>query len=212
MKSYQETFNTWNKIAKIYEEKFLNFDLYNDTYDFMIDRIAKRDAKILDIACGPGNITKYLLSKNPLFQIKGIDIAENMIHLARKNNPKAEFEVMDCREVSKIMEKFDAITCGFCLPFLSQNDLSKLFNDCNHLLSNMGLIYLSFMDGDYQKSGFQSSANGDRVYFCFHNKKNVKRQLTINSFQVIEEFTKIYVDANKIKSEHNIIIAQKIRK
>lgn len=30
---YQETFETWNKIAGLYEEKFMDLDLYNQSYD-----------------------------------------------------------------------------------------------------------------------------------------------------------------------------------
>lgn len=29
---YLETYKTWNNIAQLYEDKFMNFELYNDTY------------------------------------------------------------------------------------------------------------------------------------------------------------------------------------
>ena len=95
MDNYKETFETWNKLASLYQDWFMDLDLYNDTYDFICNSITKENAKILDIGCGPGNITKYLLSKRPDFDIYGIDIAPNMIELAEKNNPAASFAVMD---------------------------------------------------------------------------------------------------------------------
>ena len=79
MKRNKETFETWNKIALLYQNKFMDFELYNETYDFICNSIIKEKAKILEIGCGPGNITKYLLSKRPDFNIYGIDIAPNMI-------------------------------------------------------------------------------------------------------------------------------------
>lgn len=30
---YKETFEIWNKVASLYQEKFMNLDLYNDSYD-----------------------------------------------------------------------------------------------------------------------------------------------------------------------------------
>jgi len=51
----------------------------NDTYDFICNSIDKPNAKLLEIGCGPGNITKYLIAKRPDFDIFGIDIAPNMI-------------------------------------------------------------------------------------------------------------------------------------
>jgi trans-aconitate methyltransferase len=95
MDRYKETFETWNKVASLYEDKFMDLDLYNDSYDFICNLITKDNAKLLEIGCGPGNITKYLLSKRPDFNIFGIDIAPNMIELAKKNNPAASFAMMD---------------------------------------------------------------------------------------------------------------------
>jgi 2-polyprenyl-3-methyl-5-hydroxy-6-metoxy-1,4-benzoquinol methylase len=89
MDRYKETFDTWNNIASIYQDKFMDLDVYNDTYDHICNAVTKPKAKLLDIGCGPGNITKYLLSKRPDFDIFGIDMAPNMIEFAKKNNPTA---------------------------------------------------------------------------------------------------------------------------
>ncbi len=46
---YRETFETWDKVATLYQEKFMNLDLYNATYDFIGNSIASENAKILEI-------------------------------------------------------------------------------------------------------------------------------------------------------------------
>ena len=56
MDKYKETFKTWNKVASLYEDKFMDLDLYNNTYDYFCE-LVKDNAKILEIGCGPGNIT-----------------------------------------------------------------------------------------------------------------------------------------------------------
>ena len=99
MDRYQETFQTWNKVAKLYQEKFMPLELYNESYNILLEQIKNKKANILEVGCGPGNITKYLLSKNPNFIIKGIDIAPNMIALAKINNPLARFEIMDIKKL-----------------------------------------------------------------------------------------------------------------
>ena len=136
MDPYKETFETWNKVASLYQEKFMGLKLYNDTYDLICNVVIKNKATILEIDCGPGNITKYLLSKRPDFNIFGIDIAPNMIELAKINNPKANFAVMDSRNISEIETKYDAIVCGFCLPYLSETDSQKLIFEANYLLND----------------------------------------------------------------------------
>ena len=107
MDRYKETFETWNKVASLYQDKFMDLDLYNNTYDFICNSITRKNARILEIGCGPGNITKYLLSKRPDFDIYGIDIAPKMIELAKKNNPSASFEIMDIRQIDEIKTKYE---------------------------------------------------------------------------------------------------------
>jgi len=209
MDKYQVTFETWNKIAQLYENKFMDLDLYNDTYDIFCNSLKKRDASILEIGCGPGNITKYLLTKNPDLKIKGIDISENMIDLARKNNPSAEFEIMDTRKIHRINDKFDAIVCGFCIPYLSQSDCLKLITDCKNLLNDSGILYLSFVAGNYENSGFISGSSGDRAYFYYHNLDYLEKELKANSFETNELLLKNYKKADGTEEIHTIMISKK---
>ena len=208
MDRYKETFETWNKLASLYEEKFMDLDLYNDTYDFICNSIAKYNAKILEIGCGPGNITKYLLSKRPDFDVFGIDFAPNMIELAKKNNPSASFAIMDSRKIDELKTKYDGIVCGFCLPYLSHLDSQKFITDCNNLLNDEGLIYISFIEGDPNKSDFQIGSTGDRCFFNFHNLDNLKTQLVENKFEEWKLFKVEYKSKTEIEI-HTIIIAKK---
>lgn len=208
MDKYQETFDTWNKIAKAYEDKFMYFDLYNDTYDIFLDSLQKSDASVLEIGCGPANITKYLLRKNPDLKIQGIDISENMIGLARINNPDATFEVMDAREIHCISDKFDAIVCGFCIPYLSKSDCLKLIADCKDLLNDSGVLYLSFVKGNYENSGFISGGSGDRTYFYYHNLDVLENKLK-GSFERSELLLKKYKRSDGTVDTHTVLILKK---
>ena len=209
MDRYKETFDTWNKVASLYQEKFMDLDLYNDTYDFICDSIKKDKANILEIGCGPGNITKYLLSERPDFDIFGIDIAANMIELAKRNNPKARFAIMDCRDIGDLTTKYDGIISGFCLPYLSEKDSSKLIANSKSLLNENGLIYLSFVEGDPVKSGFIKGSSGDRSYFYYHNLDILKTQLIDNSFNEIKIFKVEYERSETQQELHTIITAKK---
>lgn len=207
MDPYKETFETWNKVASLYQEKFMDLDLYNDTYDAICTSIKKDNATLLEIGCGPGNITKYLLSKRPDYDILGIDIAPNMVELAQKNNPAAKFAVMDSRHIDELKTKFDGIIAGFCLPYLSQTDCRKLVSDCCHLLNEGGLLYISFVEGNPGKSGFQVSSTGNRVYFNFHNLHELENILVENNFEDLKVFK---VEYNRSEPEtHTIITARK---
>lgn len=208
MNRYEETFKTWNKVALRYQDKFMAMERYDGSYDVICNTLKADKAKILDIGCGPGNITKYLLSKRPDFRIYGIDIAPNMIALAKKNNPTAKFEVMDSRKIKGIQEKFDGVVCGFCIPYMSLADFEKLFEDTHNLLAENGLFYLSFVEGKPKNSGFQIS-HGDRVYFYYHTLEAIRERLIFYKFKGIETFKIDYNKSSSEKESHVILIARK---
>lgn len=184
MDPYQITFQTWNKVAALYQEKFMDLHLYDDTYDRFLALVHKKGAKVFEIGCGPGNITRYLLAKRPDLQIDAIDVAPNMIELARKNVPGASFEVRDCRDLDKLEVAYDAIMCGFALPYLSRQDCAKLFKDCAHLLNPGGVAYFSTIEGDYAQSGFKEASTGDATYMYYHDEKHLRQQLEAAALNV----------------------------
>jgi RimJ/RimL family protein N-acetyltransferase/SAM-dependent methyltransferase len=206
---YKTTFETWNRVADLYHEKFSGMDLYNDTYDLFCDSVEKKSAKVLEIGCGPGNITKYLLTKRPGFKITATDVAPNMVKLAKENNQIADCRIMDCRELDKLTEKFDAVVCGFCLPYLSKDDCAKLVKDCTSLLNEKGILYLSAIEGDYGNSGYETGSSGDKCYVYYHDEKYLSETLIKNNFSIADLSRKSFDHSSHKSSSHIIIIAEK---
>ncbi len=184
--SYNITFQTWNEVAQVYQDKFMLLDLYNDTYDLFCKSINDPKAKILELGCGPGNITRYLLQQRPDWDITGMDVAPNMVALAQANNPTARFLVMDVRELDSFTGSFDGVVCGFCLPYLSKADCAKLIKDVAHLLSPGGLFYCSTMEGDYEQSGYEAASTGHQSYVYYHQAAYITEQLQEHGFGNIQ--------------------------
>lgn len=209
MDKYQTTFKTWNKIASLYEEKFMDLDIYDRSYDEFCAHVLRKNSTILEVGCGPGNITKYILTKRPDFKLLGVDIAPNMIELAKKNNPSASFSVMDCRQLDDLEGNYDAIMCGFCLPYLSKTDCSKFIHDCGNLLVDDGVFYFSFVEGDYDKSGYQKGSTGDKSYFHYHRLEYLTKELKANNFVVSKILNESFEKSDESIEIHSIIIARK---
>lgn len=199
----------WSQVANLYEEKFLNLNIYDDSYDSFCEEINIPKPSILDIGCGPGNISKYISDKIPDADIYGIDYSEKMIQLAKKNVPNGEFEVMDCRDIHKITRKFDAIISGFCLPYLDEREAGIFFSDINNLLNKNGILYLSFVEGNPEDSKYQTNSYGNHSFFNFHLLENITQKLKNNgleSFQIM----KINYERSETETEiHTIIMTRK---
>lgn len=157
----------FDKHAKLYQQKYMNVDLYADSLDLFCELVENSGA-VLELACGPGNVTRYILNKRPDLKILGTDLAPNMLELARENNPEAVFTEMDCRDICKISKTYDAIICAFGLPYLSKTEAIQLIKDASKMLSKNGLFYLSFMENDNTLSGPQTGSQGDVMYINYH--------------------------------------------
>ncbi len=209
MDPYEETIATWNKIAPIYEDKFMKLDYYDETYATFCASLASENAQILEIGCGPGNITQKVMQLKPKVRILATDVSPNMVDIAKKNNPTAEIEVLDARSISKLMTSFDGIIIGFCIPYLNESDCKKLLLDCANLLENKGILYISFVAGEPEKSGFKTGSSGDRAYFYYHKLEFIKSLLLSNGFDLVK-FWKIFYPINSSESEvHTVLLLRK---
>ena len=201
--------DVFNKLAKLYQDKFMNVDLYGDSLDFFCNHIEKKNAEVLELACGPGNITKYLLQKRGDLKILGVDLAPNMIALAAINNPTATFEIMDCRNIGRINKKYDAIMCGFCLPYLCREETVQLISNAAELLNAAGIFYLSTMEDDYSKSGFKKGSTGDEIFMHYYQADFLIDILKENHFKILTSRCKEYPAQDGTITTDLVIIAGK---
>lgn len=178
--------DAFDKSAKIYQDKFMDVSLFAGTFNLFCDAIKNDNPDILDIACGPGNITKYLLDRKPHYNILGIDLSPNMLNLAQTNNPTASFQLMDCRKIGQLDRKFDGIICGFCLPYLDREEAVNLIIQVSGMLKPGGVFYLSTMEDDYTKSRFQISSSGDQVYVNYHQEDYLTKAFQDNNFEILD--------------------------
>ena len=80
---------------------------------------ARPGMRILDLACGPGNLSRRLAALvSPGGEVIGVDLAPGMVEVARAAAiPNARFEVMDIEQLTFEDASFDAAVCGHGLLF-----------------------------------------------------------------------------------------------
>ena len=95
---------------------------------------AKPGMRVLDLACGPGTLSKPLaMSVTPGGEVVGVDLAPGMIELARARGiSNARFEVMDIERLSFPDASFDAAACGHGLQFVP--DLTRALREAHRVL------------------------------------------------------------------------------
>lgn len=205
----KETFNTWNKIAGLYHEKFMDISMYNDSYLSFCSKFSNTAPFLLEIGCGPGNITRFIKNQLPTATIFAVDYAPAMINLAKENVPDVSFEVMDARAISMIHQEFDGIICGFIIPYLNADECQEFIQNCAEKIIKNGWFYLSFVPHTKTFSEIKSNSDGDKVEFNYFSEDFIEKELDRNSL-VIEEIVEVSFPRSNNETEiHRVIIAQK---
>jgi len=175
MDTCQITVNTFDRLAQRYAQKYLALDTYDDYYRKFCLHLTRQGATVLDVACGPGNVSAFLMRERPDLQVLGIDLAPCMVRLAQTHVPSARFLVHDCRHLADLGRVFDGIAYAFGLNYLNQEDAQNFFDSLSEMLTPNGVLYLSTMCGNTQNSGLETSSSGEQIYVYYRTRQEVEQ-------------------------------------
>jgi len=198
MNPFDISVKRFNEFAKEYDERFKNIESYLPSIDSFCNLTKPLRPRILELACGPGNVTRYVKQRFPDCEYIAIDLAPQMISIAKQNITGVEFRIMDVRNISSFDTKFDCIMCSFCLPFLSNTDTGKLIADCAGLINRNGVIYISTMEGEESNAGFEptSFSGTSEIFFNYHQQENIENTLRNNGFLIHDIRRQAYYESD----------------
>ena len=133
----------WEKSAEIYNKYGLTFPQYKKTNKF-ITEIApiKHGQIVIDLACGTGLTTKYILRKlGTTGKVYAIDFSPEMIKQAKNNidSKNVEFIIDSAENISvAIPEKVDMVLCNS--SFWQFTDYGKVLKGIKKILKNNGIF------------------------------------------------------------------------
>jgi len=137
----------YKKFAVYYDKIYENVDYIGESefvHWAVKEHKTSHGTKLMDMACGTGSHAKFL--KNH-FKVTGVDINENMLKIARKKVPEADFILGNMKNF-ELEDKFDVLICIFSAIHYNTNysELKDtLTNFYKHLEEGGILIYdLSF--------------------------------------------------------------------
>ncbi len=201
----------FNKLADSYQQRFFSVDAYQVDLDKFLLQV-KQNSSILDIACGPGNISNHLLKKRPDLNLLGIDLAPNMISLAQINNPDARFQIHDALKLDALNQSFDALIVGFLFPYLSKEQVLVFLKSAHAILNPGGILYISTMEDQYENSRFRPSSTGELVMMHYYESSFLSQVLESLGFEILSVRTQEYVISENESDTDLIIISKKMNK
>lgn len=121
-------YNVWEKLAhkynRLWVQKYSLGPTRREVEKIVLPLIKNNPKiKILEIGCGTGQLIKELSVKNENISYFGIDVADNMISIAKKENKgkNIKFETIPI-EKYKTKETFDLIICTHAFPYFPKKE------------------------------------------------------------------------------------------
>ena len=134
----------YDGIAREYHASRSRFDHSKELQEFA--GLLPMNARVADLGCGAGvPVVKFLVESG--FDVVGIDFSENMLRLARRNVPEAEFIKKDMTKLDFPANSFDGLTAFYSIIHVPREKHSSLF-DSFHRILKPGSIMLVCMGPD----------------------------------------------------------------
>jgi len=192
---------------KRYTQKTIRF------YDDIVDTYIKGDAavvlkdkidrfiellpgrKVLDVACGPGHDTNYLVGRG--LDCLGIDLAKRMIEIA-KQNYQGKFKIMDFFSLDFKEDLFDGLWCSSVFVHVAKKDLFQLLGNFKRILKNEGILGLITVKKQKTKRD-----KSDIRKYVMYGKEEFENYLLRSDYKIL--LSEVFVYGGK---ERLFIIAQ----
>jgi SAM-dependent methyltransferase len=101
-----------------------------------------RDTRVLDVASGPGHVSAPAAARAAA--VVGVDVAEAMIALARRQHPELDFRHGDAESLPFADDSFDAVVGNFVLLHLGRPERAAA--EFARVLAGGGRVALSVWD------------------------------------------------------------------
>ena len=204
---YRSGFDSW--LASLYDGSFhiVFFGLSKKLRKLFVDYVPARDARVLDLATGTGEVALTIKKHFQNAQVFGIDLSNRMLAIARKKAKRrglvVQFKQENMERVRLPEQSFDVVTISFGLHEVPTKSRERVIHEAYRLLKTGGSfvimdfntprnavlrllfrVFLAIFEEDYAKTFLSQDLKKNLRAIRF---RHVKKRLFYNELiQVIE--------------------------
>jgi len=135
-----------------------------------------------DIGCGSGRLTPFLRARG--LRPHGVDLAPEMVRVARRDHPGTPFDVADVRKLPFADASLAGVVCWYSLMYLAPRDRPRAFAELARVLRPGGYLATAFKVGDDRlRRGGQRVGVAFDIYW--HSPAWMERAVTTADFKVV---------------------------
>ena len=162
----------WNNVAEKYDNA--KYSKINPAFQFFCRELPERGS-ILDIGSGTGlPFAKLFLEKG--FNYLGIDISSQMIKIAKKNVPFANFKELSMTDLN-LTEEFDGVFSHYTMLLLNPDMFKDVARRIVESLKSNGFLYLSLNEPRVKNADLDEDViceiMGERMYSRAYTEEEI---------------------------------------
>ena len=200
--------DSYSNLSKFYEKIILDkeYEKWVQSTVLLLKKYVNFGEGI-DCACGSGIFTRAL--KRAGYDVIGVDISNDMLSQAVKNNAKykvnIEYQLQDIKNL-KSFKKVDFITVfNDGLNYVSQGELVKTFKNFKKSLKNNGVLIFDF-SSEYKLKNVLSNNmfgdNGDDLSYLWLNEYNEENNRVDMALTFFEKQGEKYLRYDDFQSQY----------
>ncbi len=163
-----------NKTQKYYDNT--TFDYPRKNVKFFIENIKVEPGKAIELGCGAGSDTRYLIKKG--WNVLAIDREDVEARISKRLNTEElkNFRFQKQKFENIKLEKSNLIVANYSLPFCQKDKFKELWNKIKTSISNKGYFIGNFF-------GVKDEWNAGNFQIIFFTKEQVLELFT--DFEII---------------------------
>ena len=177
----------WDSVALRYLDLFHN-EMEGKPYD--VDVLRKFAASlgigaaVCDVGCGPcGHVSRLLADQG--LRVRGIDLSQRCIELARREQPSLSFDVMDMGAMTFDERTFDGLVAYYALHYQPKRTLNRVLQEFFRVLRPGGLLLVVSKEGNEEGIVADPLGSGQSVFWCSLPPNELTTSLLLSGFRIL---------------------------
>lgn len=135
--------------------------------------------KVLEIGSGSGKDALALISLG--YKYTGTDASQELIKIAQKRNPRANFLCQEVGDLDFPQETFDGFWIAATLLHIPKTRIDKALSRIKKVVKPGGVGFISMKQGEGEKTDQKTGR-----WFAYYSKNEFTEVLERNGFKVVE--------------------------
>jgi ubiquinone/menaquinone biosynthesis C-methylase UbiE len=188
MQEQKDIIDCYDKTAKNYAEKFIDELRHKHLDRILLESFASENrdkGTLIDLGCGPGQTTRYLADCG-VTNILGVDIAPNMVCVAKSINPQLHFETADMLALQYPDRFFGSAIAFYSIVHFDYGQIKLAFREIRRVLAESGQFLFSFHVGDNLVHLDNFLDHQVNIDFYFLETHRIRELLTETGFEIVD--------------------------